>query len=77
MKIGNNYSTVPLLPEEELENFKMPFGKFKGVRLYEIRRNYLEWVLETCVDAHPNLLSNIDRFLDLPILPSQEEDPRA
>lgn len=43
------------------EDFVMPFGKHKGERLFDVPREYLEW-MENTVDS-TNLKSRIKRFL--------------
>lgn len=41
----------------------MPFGKYKGRRLADVPTGYLNWVLENCRQASPDLLMSIARVL--------------
>lgn len=41
----------------------MPFGKYSGEELADIRADYLEWVLENCDNIRPSLRSAIENEL--------------
>jgi uncharacterized protein (DUF3820 family) len=43
---------------------RMPFGKYKGMRLEDVPISYLEWVLENCTNLSPSLRAEIFRLLD-------------
>lgn len=41
----------------------LTFGKYKGQRIDEVPRSYLEWVCENATNIDPNLLQSIENFL--------------
>jgi hypothetical protein len=45
------------------ENITMPFGKFKGQKLSEIRNWYLRWALENLSAMRPALVNAIESEL--------------
>jgi len=49
--------------DEQVEEFKMPFGKWKGCLLEDIDKNYLEWYLgqDDISRWHKKL---IERYMD-------------
>jgi len=52
------------------EDYKMPFGKYRGERLYELARtnaSYLQWVLKN-LDVQKSLRDRIGRALQQPKL---------
>ena len=42
---------------------RMPFGKYKDLRLREIDPDYLRWVCRSCGATHPDLVRAVGRYL--------------
>lgn len=60
-----------------LQNTKMPFGKYRGVRFDAIPFDYLDWV-RGLNDLHEPLKTNVNAYLDHPtIVPLLEEALRS
>jgi Putative quorum-sensing-regulated virulence factor len=47
---------------DDVENVKMPFGKYRGMPLAEVPMGYLRWLLDH-VELRPPLLGHVHRFV--------------
>ncbi|MDI9261102.1 putative quorum-sensing-regulated virulence factor [Alicyclobacillus sendaiensis] len=56
--------------ESPIEVQTMPFGKYRGVPLSEIRVDYLDWVLNNVQDLSPDLKWSIERAIERALSPS-------
>ncbi len=62
----------------ESENFKMPFGKYKGDTLLEISESdeglrYLDWLLSGEIKLHAETREALEEFVSLPHIEREME----
>ena len=56
--------------KEEAEEYKLTFGKYKGLKLKEVPSNYIEWLLSNSEDKRLHKLIELELGI---VLPSEEE----